>query len=518
MDQCYADNTQYLNDCFAFVELLREQTRSRPGREDSESPAENGLFPMYREIRAKAKASLLDGVDIPLEKLARKNRLDDVEVQMLWILVYAAVCAEGELNRIPVIRKLVSAPSHLGKIALMKYWQSDAKLIKKKLVVPGFAYRFQSSGAPEQFTVEPAVLDRVVGKKPKRAGRPPAKCSPRSLHQKLCAYVVGQDRAKRAIATAVFKHLQTVKLNKTRKGMDKLHKANILLLGPTGTGKTHLCRTLAKVMNVPMVICDATQYTETGYVGGSVEEMVVALYKAAGNDLKRTETGIIYIDEVDKIASREAIGAHNSNRDVSGRCVQEELLKLLEGDTVTHQGATYNVGNILFIAGGAFAGMEELIQARQKNRQIGFSAGHSQQADAGGSCLAQATTDDLVAYGFAPEFVGRFASVVALDALTKEDLVHIMTEPRNNLLSQYRALFGASGMDLRVPQATLEWVAERALENHTGARGLKGILEAGLAPILFENGDEACGGAERAGLKEVVFEPEAEDGPKLSEA
>ena len=197
--------------------------------------------------------------------------------------------------------------------------------------------------------------------------------------------------------------------------------------------------------------------------------------------------------------------------------MQEELLKLLEGDVVEYKGVDYNVGNILFIAGGAFAGLEEIIKARQKKRRIGFSAGPG-LAEAEGLSLAQASTDDLVAYGFMPEFVGRFASVVALDALTKADLVHIMTEPRNNLLSQYRALFGASGMDLRVPEAALDWVAQRALDNHTGARGLKAILEAALAPIMFENGDGACGGAQRAALKEVVLEPGAEDGPKQQEA
>ena len=314
MDQCYADNTQYLSECFAFVELLREQIRPKPGRDNPENKAQGSLLPMYRDVRAKADISLLQGVDLALEKLARKNKLDDVEVQILWILTYAAACAESEFNRINTIRRMVCAPSPLDKIAMMKYWQNDAKLIKVKLVVPGSVYRYQSSGAPEQFTIEPAALDRIVGKKPKRAGRPPVRCSPRSLYQKLCDYVVGQDRAKRAIATAVFKHLQTVKLNRKRKGLDRIQKANILLLGPTGTGKTHLCRTLAKVMNVPMVVCDATQYTETGYVGASVEEMLASLCKAAGNDLKRMETGIIYIDEVDKIASREAIGAHNSNR------------------------------------------------------------------------------------------------------------------------------------------------------------------------------------------------------------
>jgi ATP-dependent Clp protease ATP-binding subunit ClpX len=267
---------------------------------------------------------------------------------------------------------------------------------------------------------------------------------------------------------------------------------------------------LAQILKLPIIICNATQYTETGYVGANVEEMLVALREKAIGQFGPKQGGIIFIDEIDKIARRDVGVSHNTQRDVSGLSVQQELLKLLDGDVVQYQHVDFDVGNILFMAGGAFAGLEDIITARLKQKQIGFCADRATARGQDANGLKAATPDDIMAYGFTPEFVGRFASIVALDCLGKNDLVDIMTKPKNSLLSQYQAIFKASGMDLRVPTAALEWVADQALRNNTGARGLNSILEAHLSPILFEQNSALRGHRGQAPLKEVAFEPDAE--------
>ena len=524
MHQSYAGNADYMNDCLAFIDLLRAQVLSPyamakggVGTNAIQGAAkEEALCAIYSDIREGGRAALLNKVDLRLEKLIRKHKLDDVEVQILWILVSAAVNGDDDLNRVANIRKMVSVLNKIDPIAASKYWRRDAKLIEKKIVLPVYPMRGQTGIA--ELSLRPDDLDRLLGLKVKREKAAPKLTSPATMFGKLGEYVVGQEQARRTLATGIFKHLQICKLNRKRKGVDRIPKANIMMLGSTGTGKTHLCRTLAKMLQLPMVICDATQYTETGYVGANVECMLVALYEKAGRDQRKMETGIIYIDEIDKIAQRNVGVSHNSNKDVSGLSVQQELLKLLDGDMIEYrdQYRTFNfdVTNILFIVGGAFAGMEEIIAGRMKRRGIGFAAGGESQEAESVSHLQQVTTEDILAYGFAPEFVGRFASIVALDHLGKEDLVDIMTKPKNSLLSQYQALFNASGLDLQIPNTALEWVAEQALRNNTGARGLKAILEANLSPILFKQDGVLGARSERPSLRRVVFEPVVVETPE----
>jgi ATP-dependent Clp protease ATP-binding subunit ClpX len=507
MSSNYDDNAKYLNDLLAFVDLLRGKVL---GRKDLATPADReseraSLLALYLEIRADGRTALRRGAGPGLEKVIRKNKLGDVEAQILSIFAFAAIQGDDDLHKVSNIGKMIQFLNKLDPVTVMSFWRKEGGLIDKKLVAS--PYRGVTRiGAASDLVLEGSILDQIVGKKvPKESA--PAIRLPAALCEKLSEYVVGQDHARRAIATTVFKHLQIARLNKTRKGVDRLQKANMLLIGATGTGKTHLCRSLAQILKVPFVICDATQYTETGYVGTNVEEMLVTLREKGGGK-PGAQGGIIFIDEIDKIAQRNVGLSHNTTRDVSGLSVQQELLKLLDGDLIRYQGAEFDVSSVLFIAGGAFAGLSEIIAARQNQRRIGFSGDREAEQGEDAASLKAATAEDIMAYGFTPEFVGRFAGIVALDGLGKSELVDIMTKPRNSLLSQYQALFKASGLNLQIPQAALEWVAAQALQNGTGARGLKAILETHLSPILYEQSSAVCGQRGQAALKEVEFDPE----------
>ena len=500
----YDDNVQYLNDSMAVIELLKTKALEGRGSEAKGDPASerSALAGMYSEIRDAGKRAFRRGVDLGLEKIVHKHKLDDVEAQILLILAFAAVHSDEDLNNIGKIKKMLQYLNDLDPATAISYWEEGGRLRRCKLFAPPKRW-----ASRQELFINEATLDRILGRK--TTGRNPSadRRLPVKLFADLGEFVVGQDHARRVIATTVFKHLQTCRLNKRRKGVNRLDKANILLIGATGTGKTHLCRTLAQILHVPFAMCNATQYTETGYVGANVEEMLVALREKSTGKQGARQGGIIFIDEIDKIASHDVGLSHNSTRDVSGLSVQQELLKLLDGERVQFEGVDYDVSNILFICGGAFAGLEENIGSRLKQRRIGF-------ADAGGNDVRMdvpdmkaALPEDIIAYGFMPEFVGRFASIVALDGLGKNDLVDIMTKPRNSLLSQYQTLFKASGINLQIPQGALEWVADQALQNNTGARGLKSILEAHLSPILFEQSSATCGRRGQVPLKEVAFDP-----------
>ncbi len=486
------------------------------------SPADDSPVGQGRILSEMLLTSLVreNGVQVVerslVDRLLEEQRITDpahppasTRGELARLLAVDAIVTGSFLSRgaevVVNIGKFIQFLNQLDPVTAMSYWRKDSRLIAKNIVTPTYPYRGKMT-VPDALFLETSVLDQVLGKKVHKSS-PTSRCLPAALSEKLGEYVVGQDHARRTIATGVYKHQQICRLNKERKGVDRLQRANIFLIGPTGTGKTHLCRTLAKVLNVPFVICDATQYTETGYVGANVEEMLVALSKQAGQKGVAQQGGIIFIDEIDKIAQRRVGPSHNSNRDVSGLSVQTELLKLLDGDIVHYQNVDYDVSKILFIAGGAFSGLEDIITARQKEHHIGFSTGREPNACAGTQSLKDAGPEDIMAYGFMPEFMGRFASIVALDGLGKSELVDIMTKPRNNLLSQYQALFKASGIDLRIPQTALEWVADQALLNRTGARGLKAILETHLSPILFEQSSAVYGRKAQSPLKEVSFDP-----------
>jgi ATP-dependent Clp protease ATP-binding subunit ClpX len=318
---------------------------------------------------------------------------------------------------------------------------------------------------------------------------------PRDIYSVLNDYVVSQEEAKRTLAVAVYNHYKRVQMGAEENDVE-LQKSNILLLGPTGCGKTLLAQTLARILNVPFAIADATALTEAGYVGEDVENILLKLIQAADFDIKKAETGIIYIDEVDKIARK----ADNPSitRDVSGEGVQQALLKILEGTvaSVPPQGGrkhphqeflSIDTTNILFICGGAFAGLEKIIARRIGKNAVGFGADIRSRHDSETSeLLAQVMPEDLLAYGLIPEFIGRLPVVSAVHQLQREDLVQILTEPRNALVKQYQRFFGYDSIELVFTDDALWSIADRALERETGARGLRSIIETALLDVMFE--------------------------------
>ena len=322
---------------------------------------------------------------------------------------------------------------------------------------------------------------------------------PHEIFEFLTEYIVGQDAAKRALSVAVYNHYKRIQAPTSQAQLEEfdedveIAKSNILLVGPTGTGKTYLAQTLARLLNVPFAIADATALTEAGYVGEDVENILVKLISAADFDVKKAETGIIYIDEIDKVSRK---GDNPSiTRDVSGEGVQQALLKIIEGTeaSVPPQGGrkhphqeflTINTENILFIVAGAFAGLDEIIANRVRKRGIGFGAPMESLNDE--DFFAQARPEDLQKFGLIPEFIGRLPVIASVQELDRDALVRILTEPRNALLKQYERMFALDNVELEFTEDAIEAVADQALLRGTGARGLRSIMEEVLQQVMFD--------------------------------
>lgn len=321
--------------------------------------------------------------------------------------------------------------------------------------------------------------------------------APHVIKQKLDEYVIGQEQAKKVISVAVYNHYKRVFLsNRKDEGEDRIQieKSNILMIGPTGSGKTYLVKTLAKLLNVPLAIADATSLTEAGYIGDDIESVVSKLLAAADNDVERAEQGIIFIDEIDKIAKKK----NNNSRDVSGESVQQELLKLLEGSKVevpvgsNQKNAltpmtTISTDHILFICGGAFPDLEDIIKERLSEKSsIGFAAELKDRFDKDPDILSHVNNEDLRKFGMIPEFLGRLPITVSLQSLTSDLMVRVLKEPRNAILKQYERLLELDEVKLVFEEEALEWIAEEALKKKTGARALRAIIEEFMLDIMYE--------------------------------
>lgn len=455
-----------------------------------------------RRIFNDGAASLEAGAPIGLEMLAREHKLGEREKMVVCYLLYKELerSGRGLIGPLTFLCRLYG----LERLDLADFFIEERGVFKSGVFSAERGYR-ENAIRQDFHLLQPHMSLVLTGKKVavKNAARRRALLAPGQIYRRLDKVVVAQDAAKRKLSSIAYQH-QLRPLGKPRKGVAP--RLNTLLIGPTGCGKTHLVRNLAETLSVPVVFCDATQYTETGYVGACVEEMLYQLYVKAGKDYERMRRGIIFIDEFDKLAARDVGGQHNSSRDVSGLSVQQELLKMLEGEEIVYEKRMgfgsetfrFPVRNILFILAGAFTGLDKIVKERVRRRQrIGF--GGEEEARDRRALLEKVCIQDLVEYGMTPELMGRIPNLVALDELEVEELAGILRNDEISVLAHYREFFRARGLEVEVPEAFILDVAARAKERGLGARGLNAFIEACFSELIFEQGRLAGDGTGGAG-------------------
>lgn len=442
-------------------------------------------FNRFQEIDKK---SLQSESDIFFIKQIEKHNFNIIE---RFILIYIAILQLTKSHRKTkneiienLIEMKITKPSNIVKLLSRNSKLFETRCLKNKPCFSGYEIEIDNLLFALLLTDTPEETEENNTQQTQNI------IKPNEIYKKLNDYIIGQESAIKNISAAVYEHIIKCKINQTT-DKDKLDKTNTLIIGPTGTGKTFICNTLSKILDIPIYIADASQMTESGYVGLSPETIFLALERRCKQKMKDNKfpVSIIYIDEIDKIAIN-----NNKINSVGEKSVQEEFLKIFESNKYFCDGGRfsssreYDISNIMFILGGAFSGLEKIIENRlniNKQKGIGFIK-EDFKLQNNSNILQQATTEDLIKYGFMPEFIGRLPNKVILNALTKQDLITILSESQNNVIEQYKQVFMEAGIKLEILEETIEYVAEQAIKNNTGARGLKSILSGILNKILFE--------------------------------